>query len=63
MMQLIPILEKSIEKHGKDHPITLGHLLNILKMARRIDDMKDENLNAALDKILTESRAYGSDNL
>lgn len=32
---IIQILEKSVEKHGADKPLTIGHLLNILKMADR----------------------------
>ncbi len=40
--ELIEVLEKSVEKNGKDYPLTLGHLLNILKkMEREQDDECD----------------------
>lgn len=37
---IIKILEKSIEKHGADKPVTLGHLLGIIKLAQKIEDQK-----------------------
>jgi len=33
--ELITILEKSVEKNGKDKVLTIGHLLNIVKMVER----------------------------
>jgi hypothetical protein len=33
---LIKVLEISIKKNGADKPLTLGHLLNILKMTLKI---------------------------
>ena len=33
--ELIRVLEISAERNGKDTIITIGHLLNILKMVRR----------------------------
>lgn len=33
---LIQVLEKSIQNHGPNKVVTLGHLLNIVKMAERI---------------------------
>ena len=33
--KLIEILETSAERNGKDKPLTIGHLLNICKMAAR----------------------------
>jgi hypothetical protein len=42
LWELIEVLEKSVEKNGKDYPLTLGHLLNILKkMEREQDDECD----------------------
>lgn len=32
----IEVLENSIKKNGKDKPITLGHLLNIAKLANKV---------------------------
>lgn len=40
---IIKILEKSIEKHGADKPVTLGHLLGIIKLAKKIEDQKFMN--------------------
>ena len=42
--ELIDILEKSIKKNG-DKPLTLSHLLNILKMVQRKKDKEEENLD------------------
>ncbi len=39
--KLIQIIEASAEKHGKDKTLTLGHLLSILKMARRLEEEED----------------------
>lgn len=33
--KLIEILEASVKKNGADKPITLGHLLNIVKKAQK----------------------------
>ena len=44
MTELIDILEKSIKKNG-DKPLTLSHLLNILKMVQRKKDKEEENLD------------------
>jgi hypothetical protein len=51
---LIEVLQKSIEKHGPDKPITLSHLLNIIKMAREIKAMKDDDAESFLDEIRNE---------
>jgi hypothetical protein len=32
---LIDVLELSVKKHGPDKVLTLGHLLNLLKLAER----------------------------
>lgn len=51
---LITVLERSIEKHGPDKPLTLSHLLNIVKMARDIKQMKDDDNAAFLDEVRNE---------
>lgn len=33
--QLISILEESVKKNGKDYPLTLGHLLNMIRLAEK----------------------------
>ena len=35
LWELIAVLEKSVEKNGRDYPLTLGHLLAILKKMER----------------------------
>ena len=35
---LIKILEVSVKKHGEKTPVTLGHLLNIVKMVDRAEE-------------------------
>lgn len=37
MDNLIDLLEASIEKNG-DKPLTLSHLLNMLKLLKRLED-------------------------
>jgi len=44
---LIEVLEASVEKHGPDKPVTLGHLLNLLKYAEKKQD-EFEDLNEAI---------------
>ena len=39
---LIEILEKSAEKNGKDHVLTVGHLLNILRLSQRQAELESE---------------------
>lgn len=51
---LIAVLERSIEKNGPDKPLTLSHLLNIVKMARDIKQMKDDDNGAFLDEVRNE---------
>ena len=41
MNNLIKILEASVNKNGKDTPLTLGHLLNICKLVKSQNE-KDE---------------------
>lgn len=51
---LIAVLERSIEKNGPDKPLTLLHLLNIVKMAKEIKVMKDDDNEAFLDQVRNE---------
>lgn len=41
--ELIKILELSVTKNGPDKPVTLGHLLNIVKLAAK---EKSRNIEA-----------------
>lgn len=38
---LISILETSVKKHGGDTQLTLGHLLNIVKMIERKEGYRE----------------------
>ena len=40
---LIEILETSLKKNG-DKPVTIGHLLNIMKMVERRQETREEFL-------------------
>jgi len=40
MSTLIEILEESVKRHGETFPLTLGHLLNIVKLADRVDESR-----------------------
>lgn len=42
MDKLIEILEISVERNGRDKLLTLGHLLNILKMVQRREEEESE---------------------
>ena len=40
---LIALLERSVERNGPDKVLTLGHLLNLLKMlARKLEEESSE---------------------
>lgn len=42
MKQLIKILESAVKKHGAETPLTIGHLLNICKMAENLKQKTKE---------------------
>ena len=42
MNTLIEVLEESAKRNGPDKVLTVGHLLNILKLAERIEEKKGE---------------------
>ena len=47
IQDLLSVLEISAKKHGADHPVTIGHLVNILKMveAKEIKRYEQADLN------------------
>jgi hypothetical protein len=45
--RLIEILEVSVERNGNNYQLTLGHLLNILKMAQRDAEREEADSEAA----------------
>ena len=52
---LIKILETSVVKNGAAHQLTVGHLLNIVKMVERFKN-KEEEFERWLDE---EAKEYG----
>jgi len=40
MKTLIEILETSVKKHGANCPLTIGHLLNIVKLADKVEETR-----------------------
>jgi hypothetical protein len=40
---LIEVLEHSVKKNGADKPVTLGHLLNLVRLADKIEQEEDDN--------------------
>ncbi len=61
----IRVLEKSVEKYGPDKTLTLGHLSNIAKLAKKIHndklDLDERRMQAGLDEIWNDMHKYGSD--
>ncbi len=51
---LIEVLERSVKKNGPDKPLTIGHLLNLLKMAKREEERKQEERDQMLDMVYAE---------
>jgi hypothetical protein len=43
MKELIRILELAANRHGPKHQLTIGHLLNIVKLAERTKTQSAEN--------------------
>lgn len=54
------ILTASV-KRSPEKPLTNSHLLNIVNMAIRVEDMREERINAMLDDMLGENRKWGND--
>jgi hypothetical protein len=59
MDNLIHVLELSVNKHGKDTPITLGHLLNIVKLAQKYEERADLESIRAGEAVLDDVYSYG----
>ncbi len=61
LYDLIEILEISVKKHGKDKVLTLGHLLNILKLLYTKQSQREMALEKELSECEDDIRRYGSD--
>jgi len=42
---LIEVLEHSVKKNGADKPVTLGHLLNLVRLADKIEEKEADEDN------------------
>ncbi len=55
MEKLIQVLQKSVDKHGLNEPVTLGHLLNIVKLVHKLElaeeERKEEDHEDALNSL------------
>lgn len=63
---VVQILEKSILKHGEEKVLTLSHLLNIFKLADRIETANEEEEERLGEEAMTEffdaQHRYGTNN-
>lgn len=48
--KLIYMLEVSAERNGKDKVLTIGHLLNILKLMSKIEELEEISCQSQIDK-------------
>jgi len=60
----IEVLEISINRNGKDKTLTIGHLANLAKMAKRIHESKEDDCERKIDEDIAEfwndTMRYGS---
>jgi hypothetical protein len=53
------VLSMAVKKHGAEAPLTLGHLLNICKMAKRYEDEITMRGEKEHEKIMQEINPLG----
>lgn len=56
---LTTAIGQSVEKHGADAPLTLGHLLNICKLARKYETQIEEREEQEHRKLINEIDPFG----
>lgn len=60
---LITVLEKSIEKHGPDKPLTLSHFLGLVKLAQKKaiehSEREDKFLDDTYNEVMADAYRYG----
>ncbi len=60
----IRVLDMSIKKNDPKMPLTLGHITNIAKLAKKIHNDQEEHnervMNEALNEIWNDQHKYGS---
>lgn len=55
MEELIRILESSVKRYGTQKVLTLGHLLNIVKLSKKVQIQKSEQLEEFLEEVEREN--------
>jgi hypothetical protein len=50
MNEILQILEASLKKHG-DKPITVSHLKNIIKMAKRSQERQEQEIEQNFNEV------------
>lgn len=60
----IEVLETSVKKNGKDKVLTIGHILNLAKMASKIHQKKEDDdwqtIEHNIDSFWNDTMRYGS---
>lgn len=60
----IEVLETSVRKNGKDKVLTVGHILNLAKLANRIHQQREKDTESTLEEAISEmwndTMRYGS---
>jgi hypothetical protein len=56
---LTTVLEESVRRHGVNTPVTLGHLLNICKLATKFETVVDEHYEKQHLELMKEIDPFG----
>lgn len=59
--KLIQLLEVSVKKHGADKPLTIGHLLNLLKKVKSVDVKNRKSIEQRLNQVMDDHYRYDLD--
>ena len=57
---LIYVLTESSRRHGSDKILTVGHLLNIVTLAQRMEEREEQRLDECLQEVM-DGETPGSD--
>ena len=57
---LAKVLEASVKRNG-EKPLTNAHLLNIIRMAQRVENAHQERVEKMLSDVLEADKQWGSD--
>jgi hypothetical protein len=55
----IEVLEQSVKNHGPDKAMTLGHLLNLAKLSKKIWSQREDKHVEDLDKVKNDIFYHG----